>query len=787
MNKIKDKRIGLAISLFIILVLSNNILEEATASSEGEGFSYYVASDSFFSQYFEININLISSEVETDELSIELLNPDILVQENPVDFEFRVTHNSNSTLVCDVLIDDESFTGLTVNQNTASNSSFLLNDGGHNWNVDCSTENQSESMPGYFNVDLPFEISTDKDVYRVGEDITLEILAPEGSAVDLVMPITGSTWTWFNHIEETYPHNIDILDKISVFGLDNLEEGTYEISAELDYLPEPVTFSTSFVVTEPVLDLRLVSNVSNIDIGESVLFTATVTNATGSINYNIDFGDGDSSSSDTTDNQYSVSHVFETEGTYYVNMTVINDGKITSSGVSVDVDEPDTTNPVIELISPTHEKTFSSNAVTLKYRAYDKTTMKCYVYLTKYIDSAWGSKELEDAETGVNNGSLKSTTITGLSDGKYSWEVNCTDAADLSTVSGSRQFIISTDPNNPVEISEETVEASEEESESDSSPETDEIIGKIEKAIKDFQGFGEDKKEALNELGLSRFLDDSKKELKRIARDLNNIKFRKDLDEDGKENRKQELIQRMVDIEANIPVGLTILNSKEYVKYDIKSDIGEILSKYLEFKEFVLSDSQKEKFVEKIKEIQSLMTVSTETKNIEVEYIGGNKETFTLIHKTIQLDNDSSSIMIEVIPKDIAEKVSDITFLGPIIVVEEDPIVEIDLAENKELLYYVKKNVDLQSIEDIDSILLSDPSDISEDVGFITGLAVFGKDTFTGFSFKWLIIVFAIILLAGVYFFYGRASTPNISFDWLNNSFYSFLGVIPRSSAPVVF
>ncbi len=753
--------------LFLLVLCSHFLLQEATARSEGDEYSYSVASSSSFLQLFEIKLNVHAFESDSASLDLETPVNDFL-ETNPADFNLSVHHYLNGTAICNVTLDNQLvFKDVEASNSTysVSNSSFEMNNGAHSWTVLCTIKNDSEtttiSKSSNFNVNIPFLIETDKEQYSPEGEVNVTVYAPDGASVHVDIPYTenGFSWVASKDLTGSFPQ--------SFLFTHTSEEGDYNITATLDYLQEELITSKQFVVADPELVVSLSANETEVYVSDSIAFYSSVINSTGMITYLLDFGDNSNVSSSTTSASYSTVHTYSEAGTFTVNLTVQNDGKIKSQTLTVEVETKDSENPTVSLTFPDDGKVFTDSNVFLKYIPYDdKSNLKCGLYLTKYDDSGWGSKKLEDYKTGVTNGTEKTVYLSGLADGKYSWEVNCTDAAGHSGVSSSRSFKIATGE----EVLEEVVDNSSSPEKNSTEeipdvPEVDSVIKEIEETLKRFENLGEDQKRALEDLDLVNKLNKYKTQLKMLARDINNVKYRRDLDETGKKERRDELLKKLFEIQESIPVDLKVLNRKEFIKYNLPENLDDIVLDYIKIKKLDLDDSEKELFIKSVRKAQSQLTVSTEVKQIEISYSVGENEKITLVSKKFELSNSTHSVLLEVIPKDIINSANEIEFLTDVKVIKDDPIIQVDLSKTKKLVYYTKRLLDLGSLEDINSILLTDPSALPKEQNFITGLATFGKDTVKNIGMKGIIMIIALGTLFGVYFFYGPRKTTRKSFN----------------------
>ncbi|HVY01827.1 MAG TPA: hypothetical protein VHA12_03625 [Candidatus Nanoarchaeia archaeon] len=107
------------------------------------------------------------------------------------------------------------------------------------------------------------------------------------------------------------------------------------------------------------------------------------------------------------------------------------------------------------------------------------------------------------------------------------------------------------------------------------------------------------------------------------------------------------------------------------------------------------------------------LKVSGQAYNIEVTYLDESQKTFTLMSKEISLnvENKGGISLIEVIPKDIAQSSKDLeVYNKDYTVLKDDPILSFEASTNK-IVYYVKENIDLNSISKTYTFAMNDQTE----------------------------------------------------------------------------
>jgi len=244
---------------------------------------------------------------------------------------------------------------------------------------------------------------------------------------------------------------------------------------------------------------------------------------------------------------------------------------------------------------------------------------------------------------------------------------------------------------------------------------------------------------------------------RRANRDLHSLKWRR-LNETELEIETQKILNRIENIRESTPKSFDVIESTEFVKYPNKVDIKEATLILLNQTNLKISKNDLSKIIEKNLKLQSLITATTNAKIIDIEYLSGNKNTITLIQKTISVNGNLSNVKFyEIIPKEIARDINETELLFDYEIIERDPVIEIDINKIKDYSYYLKKRVNLEDTEKTKSVLLSEDMRV-EKKSLITGFALF--DNFASklirTSDRRLIIeIVIIIILAAIYFIYS--------------------------------
>ena len=655
---------------------------------------------------------------------------------------------------------------LTVNatdfQNNSKLSSVVFNfttcsDGiqnGDETGIDCG---------GSCNACIEFDVTTDKTTYEFGEDILVTILSRASSTVNLTVLFEGNI-VHDEIIPSSFPWSTTIL-------LDNITSaGTYIIDATSDYMGNIDNKIIYFYVNPPsnTLSVNINANATTINEGDIVKFTASVTGQTGTLYYKWDFGSDGSIENTSTE----VTKTYSTNGTYTLNLTVTDDtntasdmetivvrkvfnvtitvkndsgnivkdadvefndihknasddGKasfLVNSGtyelrvkksnyityynnsieinsnkeieVKLKYDENDYEKPKITLISPDDKQRIDSSTIKIIYKVEDESEINCSLQLNEYKDW-WVEKGTHE---NPERNKEKTFTLSELNNGEYQYKIRCIDKYENIGFSETREFYVDS-LNNEKLIGAESEENNEE---------IDSLINRINGISSDFEKLAKPEREVFESLKIQEKLDDAKTELSRYKRDLNNLIWRR-LNETELKQAEIDIYDKIEDLKDEIPTSLNVIDSTEFVAYPKDKDIENITLSYLNSKSKKYSKRQEKGIVEDTKELQSLITITTSAKIVEIEYLSNKKEKITLIEKELRIDESSKDlILVEYIPKEIAKDVNEIESLFDYETILSDPLVSINIEGLDKLAYYFRKEINLEDAKKTKSILINE-------------------------------------------------------------------------------
>ncbi len=238
--------------------------------------------------------------------------------------------------------------------------------------------------------------------------------------------------------------------------------------------------------------------------------------------------------------------------------------------------------------------------------------------------------------------------------------------------------------------------------------EIDSLINRINGISSDFEKLAKPEREVFESLKIQEKLDDAKTELSRYKRDLNNLIWRR-LNDTERKKAEIEIYDKIENLKDEIPTSLNVIDSTEFVAYPKNEDIENITLTYLNSKNKKYSKRQEANIIKNNKELQSLLTVTTKAKVVEIEYLSNKKEKITLIEKELRVDEPSKDlILVEYIPKEIAKNVNEIKFMSDYETILDDPLISINIAKLEDFAYYLNKEIDLEDAKKTKSLLINE-------------------------------------------------------------------------------
>ncbi|MBN1502343.1 PKD domain-containing protein [Candidatus Woesearchaeota archaeon] len=653
------------------------------------------------------------------------------------------------------------------------------------------------STPDY----LVLELVASKQTYSLGEISYITIDAHYGSDVYITVntPINISYIYIFSN--KSYP-----ITQEFVF---TNRSGTYSVESILYYTNYTLTKTLDFNV-ENSIQAQISVNQSVIYVNDRVTLSASASGGLGSLTYEWNLDDGTTSTQQTLGHTYTqpgtyniVLIVKDLENNqvvvtkqlivlrkYSVKITVVDNctnHTLDDARVKLDDEKKYTENGAVEFIAT--NKTYSLRISKSEYEDYEDTitidsdtyftiglksendldvillapinnseitsnaqfkfTATAYANCTLYTsedNSWWTSQKSIAAAPGEEIGIGANDLSSALEKGVYYWKIECENIDSVFSETWRfklTDIIVDSDNEEGDENPKIFTSAGEEMEEN----ETFNVVQEVYNLLPDFDKFTPEQKRVAEILVLESKLKESKKKLDMANRDLFNLRYKTD-SADIIETR-DEILVRIETIKDETPISVRVEKNVQFIKYIEDDDAEELLKRYSDIKHLEASRS----YIEQNKMLQKKITISTEAYNVELEYLSKRVEKFTIVSKSIELGSETNTLrLVEFLPKDIVQSADDIILLtGEALVIEKDPILELDLNTGvRELSYKLSNQINLDIIPKIKSLVVA--LDVDESQNRITGLAVLDKIGVSSKNkFIFVIEIVVIVVLLVVY------------------------------------
>jgi len=704
-------------------------------------------------QTFEIIINFRTGS-SSDSIEIDADKCPRGETSNPIEFNFSINYSQPENLSCFLELNKQgegehpNRIDLNISNNRTSINNSLEN-GNYQWYLECNAPNNSINKSGNFTVNENFSVSVSKRVYLldgagnlIGGVGNLQINSTK--ATNMSIKINKPSLQAY---EENFSGNYRAIT------LDNniiKEKGNYSINITFKRLAKPISIEKDFAVAKAELSFNKYEAVIN----EEVTIKADLYAPAGKIKSVIlAFGDGSSNIdyvlAEFNSKTIEFKHKYAQSGNYTTTLNMSVEGsnqlfEVRKNGIYVK-NSQDTTKPAITLIYPGSNEEIKEDTITFSYKAEDNVKIKnCTFELYNYttgIGTLDYSKKQEDLE---NNKTIE-IALKDFETGKYSWNVYCCDNSSNcnNDLDYYRKFNVSLNSSTTSSTNETMADYEKKE-------ELDYLITKIEEFIQKQSSYGAEEKEALEDLGITKDLDTDLKILKQIDQDLGyHVSLIKD--EALRKKTIKEKEDQIEEIKGKVPLDMKILGKHEFVKNSLAKNMKSIVQDYIDSKGIKANSKTVKRLTELNSDIQNYIVVSTGVKQIEISYFNYTSE-ITLITKKIEIKNDTFNTLLEVVPKEVIENASEITFLTKNEVIKEDPIfaVSVDDLKNERIVYYINKSIDLKKIEDTETIIFKEFAINTKITGF------FILDLENTSLIYYILLIFLVIVVAYLVWFYLR-------------------------------
>jgi hypothetical protein len=297
-------------------------------------------------------------------------------------------------------------------------------------------------------------------------------------------------------------------------------------------------------------------------------------------------------------------------------------------------------------------------------------------------------------------------------------------------------------------------------------PRVDTFIKKIDMLLidvkvisNDLENAEQEKKNLIREFKISEGIENAKAKLEELRQKLEDFKLTYATESELEEKLKQVDLEAKK-LEQTTPKDIEVVEKTEFLQITTEEDIKIAVSELL--KDMGLTEDEKSNYVKLNNRKKDKIKIDLNAKVIRLENLDGSKEEKTFINKKLSYQEPEQLedvIIVEIIPKSVAESVNEITFLNQKYeILKEDPIVKFGFLkfdyEGESISYSLNKIIDLEEIKNIKSVVLLSLSELTKESSKVTGFSIFSFSNLglskTQSFFVWLGII--LILALGAYY-----------------------------------
>jgi hypothetical protein len=239
------------------------------------------------------------------------------------------------------------------------------------------------------------------------------------------------------------------------------------------------------------------------------------------------------------------------------------------------------------------------------------------------------------------------------------------------------------------------------------------LVGKVDNSIAEINSVIQDisdinsaialkdnkEKNLFTDIQLNKDIDGAVSELNSLKRDVENYKLQ-DLSESELNSKIDAATLKLNIIKKQVPEDITIVNEKQVVR-----DLNEtnIQRAFLEYSSDTQNDYSKE-IAATLKLIaDNKIKITSNFYDLEIMYMDGTKNDITLVEDSIDsgIENVENLSFIIAVPKEIAEKSSELKIINlDYNIVKDDPVISFG-SSTKKIIYYLDKQMTLDTLEGI--------------------------------------------------------------------------------------
>jgi PKD repeat protein len=466
--------------------------------------------------------------------------------------------------------------------------------------------------------------------------------------------------------------------------------GTYNIDGIFTNGGDTYIVKTSFEVTNS-FNVDIDANKTTGEPDETFEFEATSSGGIGNVSYEWDFGD------DTTTTGQEVEHKYSSVGEYEVELTATdNKGNKVTDTQRINVFNKHHLQIIVKELQTQHvmgdvpvevddERKHTDSKGRVNFTVYEG---KRRIYVA-YDGYEW-VKQVRNI-----TGDLTITIELNNTDSNYTYSVEDEVDIDAAAEAGSAK---------------EEAEA---------------LLAQVSAAMESLNSGDQATKAVMASLGVEAGLQEARKQLRQVIRDLGNAESSTDLETDERDV-KIEASKKMIDDLKSTITSIEVQDTTEFVDYPRASDIAMVSEEYLRYKKLEYTKRKKQNYVEQNTELQSEVTITTRLSIVDIELLSGDKKTVSVvINKLTKMPVDTEGkLIIEYLPKDVAKSASEIVEVTEFDVIKSDPILKFS-PDVESYAYYVNSAVDIEKLKKTKHVMLMEPESQDEEglVG-VTGFSI---------------------------------------------------------------
>lgn len=269
----------------------------------------------------------------------------------------------------------------------------------------------------------------------------------------------------------------------------------------------------------------------------------------------------------------------------------------------------------------------------------------------------------------------------------------------------------------------------------------------------------------VQEFGLKVSLDNSRSQLLDLQKTLEG--YKKAYASEKEIQDKVRLVDmEVIKIESTTPKDIVLNEKTDFVQSTAKEEVSLAVEEL--FKNIPFSENEKKEYIQLNEKKKDKFKVEVTAKIITITYMNGEKNEKTLVKKVISYSDPQALedvIIIETIPKSVAESSDEITFQTENSeVINKDPVVKFGFLKfnygGEVISYTLDKKVAVEDLRDSRSIALLSLNELTKKrSSTITGFSIISLESLgIGKSQSIFIVIgiIAIICLGGYYIFYVK-------------------------------